>query len=144
MRRRLRQWRRPDFDHLVHVVTQDWVDILGLDAVALALSTETEAVRASPEGLQLIDPGLLKPLIAGPPVMLRAVPRGAVVFGAAAALVRSEALVRLVPHDEVPAGVLALGSRVPHNFEGLHGSELLGFLGSTVTRMIARWFTGPR
>lgn len=129
------------FEHLIHVVTQDWVDILGVDAVALALSTETEAVRTGPQGLQMIDPGLLKPLIAGPAVTLRAVPRGAAVFGPAAALIRSEALVRLVPHGEVPAGVLALGARTPHNFEGLHGSELLGFLGATVSRMIARWLT---
>jgi hypothetical protein len=128
------------FDHLIHVVTEDWVDILGVDAVALALSTETEAVRAGPTGLQMIDPALLRPLIAGPAVTLRSVARGAAVFGPAAALIQSEALIRLMPHGEVPAGVLALGARKPHNFEGLHGSELLGFLGSTVTRMIARWF----
>ena len=73
-----------------------------------------------------------------------AVARGAAVFGPAAELIRSEALIRLMPHGEVPAGVLALGARTPHNFEGLHGSELLGFLGSTVTRMIARWFTTRR
>ena len=42
---------------------------------------------------------------------------------------------------EVPAGVLALGARKRHNFEGGHGGELLGFLGATVSRMIARWFT---
>lgn len=132
------------FEHLIHVVTQDWVDILGLDAVALALATETEAVRAGPHGLQMIDPALLKPLIAGPPVLLRAVNRGAPVFGPAAELIRSEALVRLSPHGEVPAGVLALGARKPHNFDGLHGSELLGFLGATVTRMVARWFTTPQ
>jgi hypothetical protein len=133
-----------DFEHLIHVVTEDWTDILGVDAVALALATDTEAVRAGPHGLQMIDPALLRPLIAGPPVTLRAVDRGAAVFGPAASLIRSEALVRLEPFIEVPAGVLALGARKRHNFEGGHGGELLGFLGATVSRMIARWFTTQR
>src|SRR3712207_7012331 len=51
-----------DLDHLIHVVTQDWVDILGVDAVALALVAGDDAIRASAHGMQLMDPAALVPL----------------------------------------------------------------------------------
>lgn len=127
-------------DHLIHIVTQDWVDILGVDAVALALATGPQAIRAGAHGLQFIDAAELRPLIEqGPPVALCAVAKGAAVFGPAAELIRSEALIRLDPPAPLPQGVLALGARRTHNFEGGHGGELLVFLGQVVSRMIARW-----
>ena len=131
-----------DLDHLIHVVTQDWVDILGVDAVALALVDGEDAIRAGAQGMQLMDPAALVPLFAGgPDVTLRAVERGAEVFGPAADLIRSEALIRLQLPQPLPAGVLALGARAAHNFEGGHGGELLAFLGSIVSRMLVRWLS---
>lgn len=127
-------------DHLIHVVTQDWVDILAVDAVGLALATSGQAIRASAQGLQFLDPASLGDWFErGPVVTLRGVERGSAVFGPAAELIRSEALVRLTPKAPLPAGVLALGARRAHNFEGNNGGELLAFLGSVVSRMIARW-----
>lgn len=98
-------------EHLVHIVTQDWVDMLAVDAVALTLDMPEDQ---------------------GPEVLLRAVPRGADLFGPAADLIRSEALIRL------DHGLLALGAR-DARFAGGQGSELLAFLGAVVSRMIARW-----
>ena len=127
-------------DHLIHIVTQDWVDILGVDAVALALATGDQGIRAGAQGLQFLDAATLWPLIGqGPPVVLRTVPEGADVFGPAAKLIRSEALIRLDPPAPLPQGLLALGGRHAHSFEGGHGGELLAFLGQIVSRMIARW-----
>jgi uncharacterized protein YigA (DUF484 family) len=129
-----------DFDHLIHVVTQDWVDILSVDAVALAVVDGAQAIRAGAHGLQVVDGAQLAGLLdGGPDVLLRAVPRGAEVFGPAADLIRSEALIRLRPSPPLPVGILALGAREMHNFEGGHGGELLAFLGSIVARMIDRW-----
>ena len=131
-------------DHLIHVVTQDWVDILSVDAVALALVTKDQALRAGGQGLQLLSAAALTSVFAGgPDVTLRAVERGADVFGPAADLIRSEAMIRLKLPAPLPVGMLALGSRAAHNFEGSHGGELLAFLGSVVSRMIARWLLTP-
>ncbi len=127
-------------DHLIHVVTQDWVDILGVDAVALAFADEVNAVRAGLTGVQFVDPAELAPLMRRiPEVTLRAVDEGAAVFGPAAPLIRSEALIRLTPAAPLPVGVLGLGSRQRHSFTGSHGGELLAFLGGVVSRTLARW-----
>lgn len=126
-------------DHLIHIVTQDWPDSLGLDAVAIALSAGERAVRAGTSGLQMIAPGYIEQAVTGPTVVMRAVERGDAVFGPAADLVRAEALIRLDLPEPLGTGVLALGSREAHAFESGHGSELLAFLGAVVSRMISRW-----
>lgn len=131
-------------DHLIHVVTQDWVDILNVDAVALALVSRDPAIRAGGQGLQPLSAADLTNMFAGgPDVTLRTVDRGADLFGPAADLIRSEALIRLHLPASPPVGMLALGARAAHNFEGGHRGELLAFLGSVVSRMIARWLPTP-
>lgn len=126
-------------DHLIHIVTQEWPVILGLDAVALALVSGDTAVRASANGLQRVDVTVLEGRMDGPTVIMRGIETGDPVFGPAAALVRAEALIRLDMPEPLPKGLLALGSRQGLGFDGGHGSELLSFLGAVVSRMIARW-----
>lgn len=60
------------------------------------------------------------------------------VFGNAAGLIRSAALVRLQPGGEVPSGVLALGSRHDSLFHPGQGTELLRFLSRVVERCLQR------
>ena len=134
-----------DFPHLVHIVTQDWTDILGIDAIALGLETSNQAWRGE-TALQFLSAGGVDALLGvGHEVTLRAVPEGgAPLFGPAATLIRSEALVRLRPRSPLPQGLLALGSRQAHSFEGTHGAELLTFLGGVVARMLARCLIATR
>ncbi|HEY0027790.1 MAG TPA: DUF484 domain-containing protein, partial [Allosphingosinicella sp.] len=47
------------FDHLIHIVTQDWPQILGLDAVALGLFAGDRGIRADASGLQLVEPRII-------------------------------------------------------------------------------------
>src|SRR5690606_31928465 len=112
-------------EHLIHVITQDWVDILGVDAVAVALETSPEAVRLAPPGLQFIGPGQLGAwLDGGSAVSARDVEFGLPLFGPASGLIKSQALVRLPMHSRWPRGMLALGSRNPQAFNGLGHVEL--------------------
>lgn len=127
-------------EHLVHIVTQVWPDMLGLDAVAVAVIAGPDGVRADAAGLQAVDPRLLeRSLRAIEGVVLRGVARGHPLFGPAADLIRAEALVRLDPAGRIESGLLALGQRRPQGFDTRHGSELLVFLGSVVSRTLARW-----
>src|SRR5918996_1408653 len=48
------------FDHLIHIVTQDWPQILGLDAVAVALYAGDKGMRADASGLQFVDPRVIE------------------------------------------------------------------------------------
>ena len=47
-------------DHLIHIVTQEWPQILGLDAVAVALWAGETGVRADASGLQFVNPRLIE------------------------------------------------------------------------------------
>lgn len=128
------------FDHLIHIVTQEWPQILGLDAVAVALFVGDKGVRADASGLQFVDPRVIERSVRGlEGVLLRAVERGHPLFGPACELIRAEALVRLDSEPPLPTGLLALGQRAGQGFETRHGSELLVFLGRVLTRCMGRW-----
>ena len=128
------------FDHLIHVVTQDWPQILGLDAVAVALFVGGKGMRADASGLQFVNPRVIEKSIAQfDGVVLRGCKRGHPLFGPASTLIRAEALVRLDSDAPLPKGLLALGQREAQGFETRHGSELLVFLGRVLTRCMARW-----
>ena len=126
------------FDHLLHVVTQEWPLILRIDAVALALVVGKRGFRVDAGGVQLVDPALLQRSLAQVHgVVLRGVERGHPLFGPACDLIRAEALIRL--ESDVPAGMIALGQRTQPSLDGRHGSELLLFLGRSLSAMIQRW-----
>lgn len=128
------------FDHLIHIVTQEWPQILGLDAVAVALFVGDKGMRADASGLQFVDPRVIRRSISGfDGVVLRGVKRGHPLFGPACDLIRAEALVRLDSEAPLPSGLLALGQRGEQGFETRHGSELLVFLGRVLTRCMGRW-----
>lgn len=130
----------PDRDALLHVVTQLWPDILGLDAVVLAFVEADAGMRADHAGLQRIEPALVEQAAAGVEgVVLRRVARGHALFGPACDLVRAEALIRLDDAGSVQWGLLALGHRDATGFEPRPGAELLRFLGDALARMLARW-----
>jgi uncharacterized protein len=127
-------------DHLIHIVTQLWPQILGLDAVAMALWVGDKGIRADASGLQFVDRRVIERSITGfDGVVLRGCKRGHPLFGPACSLIRAEALIRLTSEPPLPNGLLALGQRGEQGFDTRHGSELLVFLGRVLTRCMARW-----
>lgn len=127
-------------DHLIHVVTQNWPDMLGVDAVSLALYVHDTAIRADASGMQFVERRLVeKAAMDIDGVLLRAAERGHPLFGPASELIRAEALVRLDNEPPLPSGLLALGQRESEGMETRHGAELLRFLGDSLARLIGRW-----
>ena len=128
------------FDALIHVVTQEWPLILGLDAVAIALVVGGKGFRADANGIQEVAPQWLERTMDGVDgVVLRNVGRGHPLFGPACSLIASEALIRIDAEAPLPSGLLVLGQRSAQSLEGRHGSELLLFLGRSVAAMMRRW-----
>ena len=69
---------------LLHVVTQEWPLILGIDAVALSLIVGDKGFRADGSGIQLVDPAILRRAVdAIDGVEMRKVERGHPLFGPA-------------------------------------------------------------
>jgi uncharacterized protein len=134
-------------EHAVHIITADWVDMLGLDAIALAFEAEEQAACLKISGLETLASGSLHALMPGTPsIALENVLEGARIFGPAADLIRAQALIRLQSPEDACAntaqlgpGLLALGARTPQHFDGINTAPLLGFLGDVVARTLALW-----
>lgn len=130
---------------LLHVVTQEWPLILGIDAVALSLIVGDNGFRADGSGIQQVDPAILRRAVESVDgVDMRKVERGHPLFGPACDLIRAEALIRIQCDPPLPSGLLALGQRAELSIDGRNGSELLMFLGRTVAAMIRKWLTDPQ
>lgn len=129
---------------LFHVVTQEWPLILGLDAVALSLVISEQGFRADGNGVQAVEPQILRRAIEQVEgVEMRNVERGHPLFGPACDLIRAEALIRIDCDLPFPIGLLALGQRTEQTLDARHGSELLMFLGRSLAAMIRRWLIDP-
>jgi uncharacterized protein YigA (DUF484 family) len=134
------------FEHLIETVTTDLTVILDLDAVCLGV--EQSHAHLPPmriNGVLHLPPDTVASLF-GPSrqVLLRANVAGdPTIFGPAAGLIASDALLRLHISDSTPPALLALGAREPDCFEDGQGTDLLAFLGLTLERIIRAWLELP-
>lgn len=129
-------------EHLIEIVTTDLGVHLEVDSAVLGF----EALdRLSPQrnstNLKLLPKGAVDRLMAGAREVLLIAdqPGEAEIFGGAATLVRSQALLRLHLRREAPMGILALGARMPDKFHPGQGTELLSFLARAVELLIRGW-----
>jgi uncharacterized protein YigA (DUF484 family) len=137
----------PSFEQLLQIVTIDLAVLLDVDAVTIGVeSTAAPAGRLSLNGIRLLNEGAVDALV-GPErnVLLRANSAGeTVLFGSAAALVRSQALLRLAFGRGAPVGLLCIGTRRPGRFHPGQATELLTFLARALGITIAQWLNPPR
>ena len=127
-------------DDLLHVITQEWPLILGIDAVSLALVVGDKAFRADCNGVHQVEPQfLMRSIEQVDGVAMRAVEHGHPLFGPACELIRAEAVIRIECGPPLPVGLLALGQRTSQDLDARHGSELLMFLGRSLGAIIRRW-----
>ena len=119
--------------------------MLGIDAVALALIVGDKGFRADGNGVQIVDPKIVRRAVERVNgVEMRTVDRGHPLFGPACDLIRAQALIRIESEPPFPSGLLALGQRASLSLDARHGSELLLFLGRSVAAMIRRWLIVPK
>lgn len=131
---------------LVEIVTTDLAVILDVDVVTLCLERNSAlALQSRVAGVQLLDPGVIDQAIGpGRDVLLRDEVEGdARIFGAAAGLVRSDALLRLHFDEAAPLGLIAFGTRHPGYFDSGQGTELLGFLARILEYCVRSWLNWP-
>lgn len=131
---------------LLHTITHDFPDMLNMDVVALCLEDEsvlTAAVSDTP--VRSLATGTVDRLMGpGRDILLRSKAEQLdEIFGPAAALVRSDALIRLSFADGNGASVLALGAREADKFHPGQGTELMGFLARTMEMCVDRWTATP-
>lgn len=134
------------FEQLLQTVTTDLAVLLDVDIVTIGVeSTAAPANRLPLHGIRLLKNGAVDALLgAERNILLRANAAGeALLFGAAAGLVRSQALLRLGFGRNNPLGILCIGTRQPGRFHPGLGTELLTFLARALSVTITQWLT-PR
>jgi uncharacterized protein YigA (DUF484 family) len=130
-----------DYAELAQILHDELPLHLGVDAVAIAFETETLPGDGG-AALRGLPPGAVETLLRGKPARIRPETEGeAALYGASAGLVRSDALIHLEAGDGLPAGVFAVGCRVPGYFDADQGTELLAFLGHVTRYAVGRWWT---
>lgn len=130
------------FEQLIQTVTTDLAVLLDVDVVTIAVESDaTVPSRPSLQGVHLLKPGAVDALLGAdkPAALATGVAGDPALFGGAAGLVRSQALLRLAFGKANPAGLLCIGTRKPGRFHPGLGSELLGFLARALSITIAQW-----
>ncbi len=130
-----------NFEHLIEIVGTDLAVLLDVDAAALCVEATADKNPRTVEGVQVLPAGHVDALLgANHDVLLRDDAEGdQAVFGPAAGLVRSDALIRLTISESVPAGLLAFGTRHPGYFNAGQGTELLTFLARVLEHCLRQW-----
>lgn len=135
----------PSFEQLLQTVTTDLAVLLDVDIVTVGVESAASPARRLPQGIRLLPAGAIDARL-GPErglLLYADQPGETALFGSAAGLVRSQALLRLGFGRGAPLGLLCLGTRRAGHFHPGIGTELLAFLARVVSITIAQWLT-PR
>jgi len=120
--------RAASFEHLLQIVTTDLAVLIDVDVVTLGIENESARMTRLPvHGIHLLRSGTVDALL-----------------GAAAGLVRSQALLRISISRSGPVGLMCMGTRNPDTFYPGLGTELLTFLARALEITIAQWLERGR
>ena len=134
-------------EELIDVVTADLAMMLSVDVATLCVETdEAPTPPARTPGVYLLEAGAVDQIL-GRNVDYRLDSRivgHPALFGHAAGLVRSQALLRVHVGRDAPEGLLALGTRDEAHFDASQGAELLCFLARILGGAIRQWMKAPK
>ncbi len=130
-----------NFEELAEIVGGEIALMLQVDVVNLVFEQAAVANQTHfPAGMSLLPPGTINQMLGNQDSFLQANTSGDPrLFGPAARLVKSQALMRLNVAQHVPDGLIVFGSRDPLLFADSQGTELVGFLADVIERLIRRF-----
>lgn len=130
------------FEHFLAVATGEVPGLLAVDILTFCLeSPENPPPPPAFRGVHVLAQGTIDAILGadhdlaiGPGARA-----GETVFGEAATIIRSHAMVRIHLGEGGPAGLLALGSRFADAFDGDVAADLVRFFGRVVEQSIRVW-----
>jgi len=134
------------FEHLIEVVTGDFVRLLDFDIATLCVESDARSHACQHNGVVCLTEGTIDTIL-GPDRDIRIdvdVAPDERLFGAGTGLVCSAVLLRLNLSGQAPACLLALGSRRDDAIQPGDGSELFGFLARALEHSLRTWLDLPR
>lgn len=138
--------RASSFETMIQTVTTDLAVLLDVDVVTIGVEVgDVPIPKAYAAGIKSLPEGSVDAMLGEKrDVMLSEGVKGDPrLFGAAAGLVRSQAVARLRASSQGPTGLLALGSRKEDGFAPGQATELLDFLSRVIEISIRRWLNLP-
>jgi len=128
-------------DHIGHIVTQDWADMLHIDVIRICFEDDHPIAPPSLKEVALLPEGCVDEYLGRDDIVQL---RGDVdvsedIFGPAKSLVKAEALIKIPKTKYNPPGILAFGSRDADMFYPGQGTELLRFLGKSFHKCLIQW-----
>jgi uncharacterized protein YigA (DUF484 family) len=134
------------FEQFIERITTDLAAILDLDAAVLGVENTIDGqMNVAPGGIKRLPEGMVASIFGDQrQVALHSDISGdPEIFGHAASLVRSHALIRLRISSATPPALLAFGARTPDHFDSSQGTELLAFLGDSIELLTRAWLQLP-
>lgn len=136
----LRLMEADTLEEMAESITGELPLMLEVDAVTLVLETSAVLPKSLTTQIRIVDPGMVDQWLGDRDSLLEAnVPGDPRLFGPAARLVKSQALLRLNIAQNQPDGMLVFGSRDPLLFTDGLGTELVGFLADAAERLVRRF-----
>jgi len=128
-------------DHIGHLVTQDWADMLHIDVIRICFEEDHPVAPPGLKEVALLPQGCVDEYLGKDDIIQL---RGDVdvsehIFGPAKSLVKAEALIKIPETKHNPPGILAFGSRDADMFYPGQGTELLRFLGKSFHKCLIQW-----
>lgn len=133
------------FDEFIQALTVDLTSILDVDITALIVETDGQIIpHINASGIRVVPEGTIDRWMENRPVFLQENISGIEpIYGGGAALVRSQALVRIDISFDTPPAILAFGSRDPHMFQEGQGTEQIRYLAQVIERSFRQWLHYP-
>lgn len=118
------------FDHLCHMVCNDWIDILQVDCITICFEKNAETPRVINSNMRLLQKGVINGFLGheNAAILRSNVTAAEEIYGPATPLIKAEALIPIEKSPHNPSGILAFGSRDEGFFTAGQGTELLRFL----------------
>jgi len=133
------------FVEFIEVITMDMATILDVDVAMLVVENNGRDVpHFEAAGVRVVPQGMIQHWMEDNDSILQSDINGLEeIYGSAARLVRSQAILRVDISKLTPPALLAFGSRDPDMFGQGQGTELISFLARVVERSFRAWLDLP-
>jgi uncharacterized protein YigA (DUF484 family) len=128
------------FDQFIQILSVDVPVALDCDAVSLIVEGDDRLPKTQMRSLRVVPQGTIQNWMEGNDARIQSNIKGTeAMFGEAAGLVQSQALLKINQTMNIPTTMIAFGSRDPELFADGMGTDLISFLCGVVERALLIW-----